>query len=129
MGTGVELRKGTNIAVLTVGAIADNVSDALDGISEDIGHYDMRFVKPLDEALLHTVFQQYKTIITVEDGVIAGGFGSAVSQFASENNYANTLQMLGIPDAFPEHGKVDELRDLAGISSEKIAEVLQKYLS
>ncbi len=127
-GTGEMLREGDRIVVLSVGAIANNVSDALEGQSEAIGHCDMRFVKPMDEELLHEVFQKYEVIITAEDGVENGGFGSAVSEFASEHGYSNTLQILGIPDVFPEHGTVDQLHELSGISSAKISEVIQNYL-
>jgi 1-deoxy-D-xylulose-5-phosphate synthase len=132
IGTGVALKEGNQLAVLTVGTIASNVSEAILVMENEsnaaISHYDMRFIKPLDEGLLHQIFQKYATILTVEDGMINGGFGSAVSQFASENNYKNTLKIIGIPDEFPQHGTVVELQDLAGISSEKIALSIKKHL-
>ena len=126
IGTGRKLMQGSEIAILSIGNMAGNVSEAISMISENhkIGHYDMRFIKPLDESLLHEVFGNYRTVITVEDGVAAGGFGSAVAEFAAGNNYSNRLRIIGIPDKFPEHGSVAELQQLAGISSEKIKEII-----
>ena len=132
VGKGHILKEGKQIAVLTVGPIASNASEAISEVENssnvNISHYDMRFIKPLDKNLLHTIFKKHSTIITIEDGVINGGFGSAISQFASENNYSKTLKILGIPDEFPQHGTVSELHDLAGISSEKIAQRIKRYL-
>ena len=132
IGKGITLKEGKKIAVLTIGPIASNASEIISELENELGvhisHYDMRFIKPLDEELLHTVFQKHITIITIEDGMINGGFGSAISQFASENNYTNKLKILGIPDEFPQHGTVAELQDLAGISSEKIAQSIKKHL-
>lgn len=127
---GVCLKEGTKIAVLSIGTIANNVSEAIEKIqnSSQIAHYDLRFVKPLDVPLLHTIFKKFDIIITVEDGVKKGGFGSAILELSSENNYKSTIHCIGIPDFFPEHGTVGQLQDLAGISSEKIARVLKKYL-
>lgn len=127
---GVCLKEGSKIAVLSVGTIANNCTEAISHTSSPnlIAHYDLRFVKPIDEELLHSVFKKYTTIITVEDGIKKGGFGSAVLEFASENNYTSTIEIIGIPDIFPEHGTVEQLQDLAGISSEKINNTLEKYL-
>lgn len=130
IGEGRMLNKGSEIAVLSVGNMAYNVTEAINSISEKnkIGHYDIRFVKPLDHDLLHQVFQNYKKIVTVEDGVAKGGFGGAIAEFASENNYQNPLKIIGIADYFPEHGSVAELQHQAGISSERIKEVLASLL-
>ena len=130
MGMGVCLKEGAKIAVLSLGTIANEVTEAiaLSNSKNSISHYDLRFLKPLDKTLLHQVFQKYSTVITVEDGVKIGGFGSAITEFASENSYQKTIVTLGIPDIFPEHGSVTELKDMAGISAEKIAEVLKSYL-
>ena len=88
-------------------------------------HYNMRFVKPLDETLLRTIFKKFNTIVTLEDGVITGGFGSAILEFASKNNYSNkTIKPLGIPDHFVEHGKVEELFKSIHLSKEKIKDFL-----
>ncbi len=126
IGKGHQLQQGENIAVLSIGTIAKNVSEAINGLN--ISHYDMRFVKPLDEDLLHEVFKNHKTIITVEDGTIKGGFGSAILEFASDNNYKNTIKTLGIPDTFVEHGKVDELQKLIGLDLESLHSLFVKLM-
>lgn len=111
IGTGVCLKGGKNIAVLSVGTISKNVEEAinLSNKGDEIAHYDMRFVKPLDKKLLHQIFKKHKTIITIENGTLEGGFGSAVLEYASENNYPNKIKTLGIPDEFIEHGSISEL--------------------
>ena len=130
IGKGEMLKEGSQIAVLPLGNMVKNTFDALDLISsaEEIAVYDMRFIKPLDEILLHQIFEMHQTIVTVEDGVIAGGFGSAISEFASKHKYTNDLLILGVPDAFPEHGSTEELQEWAGISSERIKEKLQNLI-
>lgn len=124
------IQTGEHIAVLSVGTILNNVLDALDLFSDDqkIGLFDMGFIKPLDEDLLHVVFRKYKTVITIEDGVISGGFGSSISEFAARHHYKNTLEIMGIPDMFIDQGTVAQLQEIAQISSEAIKETLQKYL-
>jgi 1-deoxy-D-xylulose-5-phosphate synthase len=111
------LKSGTKIAVLSTGFIGNNVSLAFDKISntDEIAHYDFGFVKPLDEKLLHKIFNSFETIITIEDGVIKGGFGAAIIEFATINNYKNTFKTLGIPDGFIEHGTVEELQQICKI--------------
>tara|TARA_R100000306_G_scaffold5939_3_gene8249 strand:- start:23582 stop:25369 length:1788 start_codon:yes stop_codon:yes gene_type:complete len=130
IGKGICLQEGSDVAVLTIGTMAETVFNAINKLSEKekIAVYDMRFVKPLDTELLDAIFKKHQTIITVEDGVIKGGFGSGVLEYASEKNYKGALKMLGIPDYFPQHGTVDELKDEAGISEEKIKEIILKYL-
>jgi 1-deoxy-D-xylulose-5-phosphate synthase len=108
IGKGIQLKEGKELAVLSIGAIAKNVNEATDNL--DVSHFDMRFLKPLDETLLHNVFKTYKKIITIEDGTIKGGFGSAILEFVAENNYKNTIKLLGIPDTFVEHGRIDNLK-------------------
>ena len=88
----------------------------------------MRFIKPLDEEMLHMIFKMYETIITVEDGVITGGFGSSIAEFSVKNNYSNKIEILGIPDIFPEHGSIEELHKITGISSEEILRTIEQYL-
>ena len=126
IGKGVQFKNGNNLAVLSIGSIAKNITEAI--LNLDVSHYDMRFVKPLDEDLLHTVFEKYNTIITVEDNAIKGGFGSAVLEFASENNYKNTIKVLGIPDAFIEHGSVHELQQSIGLDVESLKIFIKKLL-
>ena len=112
IGKGICLKKGTKTAILSIGTIAKNVSDALDFVNHKnyFSHYDMRFVKPLDISLLHEIFKSHQTVITIEDGTIKGGFGSSVLEFASENNYQNKIKLLGIPDEFIEHGSIFRLQ-------------------
>ncbi len=123
IGTGVCLKEGKDVAVLSVGSIAENVSKAMDSIPY-IAHYDMRFIKPLDLHLLHQIFKKHSRILTIEDGVKKGGFGSAVLEFASENNYTNTIEVLGIEDAFTEHGSIEELQKMNGIDPDSIRKKL-----
>jgi 1-deoxy-D-xylulose-5-phosphate synthase len=117
IGTAECLKKGTEIVVLSNGPIGKNVSLALANLNNpiNIGHYDFAFVKPLDEAELHSIFNTFKTIITLEDGMISGGFGSAILEFASRNNYSANIKTLGIPDEFIEHGTVDELQKYCNV--------------
>ncbi|TVZ56542.1 1-deoxy-D-xylulose-5-phosphate synthase [Lutibacter sp. Hel_I_33_5] len=131
LGKGVCLQEGKDIAVLSIGTIANNVSKAINNLenSSEIGHYDMRFVKPLDENLLHEVFKKYKNIITIEDGTIKGGFGSTVLEFAAKNNYKNKIELLGVPDEFIHHGKVTELEEICGLDAKSIAKKINQYMS
>ena len=110
----------------TYDEINKNVSEAIENL--DVSHYDMRFVKPIDEKLLHRIFKNYNTIITVEDGIVMGGFGSAILEFAAKNNYNIPIKNLGISDKFPGQGTIDELHEIAGISSNKISQTLNSYL-
>ena len=124
------LKKGTKVAVLSTGFIGNNVSLALDKMKnpDAVAHYDFGFVKPLDTALLHEICKNFSTIITIEDGAIKGGFGSAIIEFASENNFKNTIQTLGIPDTFVEHGTVDELQKICKIDVESLIEIFEKQV-
>lgn len=130
IGKAIRLKNGSEIAILSIGSIGNNVRTALENISEKdkIAHYDMRFVKPLDEVLLHEIFQKYKKIISIEDGVISGGFGSAVLEFAAKNSYFVPVTLMGIPDQFIEHGKVEELQEIAKIGVHDITEALLSHL-
>lgn len=112
VGTGVRLRNGDDVAILSIGPIGNRAIDAADILEEQgisVGHYDMRFAKPIDEVLLHEVFGKHKKVITVEDGCIVGGMGSAVLEFMADNGYQAQVVRLGIPDQFIEHGSQDEL--------------------
>ena len=128
IGTGALVTNGTDVAVLSIGSIAKNVSKAIEKIDQaiSVAHYDMRFVKPLDEKLLHTLFNTFNNIITVEDGTISGGFGSAILEFSSKNNYKNSITILGIPDEFIHQGTVEELQEIAKIDSESIYDELKE---
>ncbi|WP_324720346.1 1-deoxy-D-xylulose-5-phosphate synthase [Salinimicrobium sp. HB62] len=130
IGKGKKLQQGTVIAVLSFGAIGMNVTEALEDFpkQKEVGHYDMRFAKPLDEELLHEIFADYKEIVTVEDGVIKGGFGSAIMEFAQKHNYRLPIKMLGLPDDFLDHGKVTELQEIAKIDVDNIRSCLKDLL-
>ena len=118
IGTGVQLKQGGEVAILSLGAISSTVSEAIDGLN--CAHYDMRFVKPLDEPLLHTIFKTYSTLITLEDGVINGGFGSAVLEFAAAHHYKNDVILKGIPDEFVEHGTVETLNEILELDTDSL---------
>ncbi|MDH7448374.1 1-deoxy-D-xylulose-5-phosphate synthase [Aquimarina sp. 2201CG14-23] len=118
--------KKSDIAIVSTGTIATNITDALKTIEENVSHYHFCFVKPLDSSLLQQIFQKHKTIITVEDGVVKGGFGSSVIAFANDNNFSNKITTLGVPDQFIHHGTTQELYEICGISSEKIQKVVLK---
>jgi 1-deoxy-D-xylulose-5-phosphate synthase len=131
IGKGHCIKTGKSIAVLSIGTIAENVTKAialLDKNQDLIGHYAMTFVKPLDEKLLHSIMMKYPIILTVEDGAIKGGFGSAISEFVIENNYKNDIISLGIPDKFIEHGSIDELYELIELDSKGIAKRIEDFL-
>ena len=95
----------------------------------EVGHYNMRFVKPLDQNQLKQIFNKYNHIITIEDGCKAGGFGSAILEFANEAGYSNPIEVLGIKDKFMEHGTIDELHELAGIDTESIKRHINKIIN
>jgi len=112
IGKGRKIKDGEDVAILSIGHPGNFVTAAIrelrtEGINP--AHYDMRFVKPLDEALLHEVFAKHNKVITIEDGTIVGGFGSAVLEFMAANNYTAEVKMLGIPDRIVEHGTPKEL--------------------
>ena len=117
IGKAIKLKKGKKIAVLTTGTIANNVTLALNELEnpDEIAHYHFGFVKPLDEKKLHKICDKFATIITVEDGVTTGGFGSAVLEFSAKNDYVNEIFLCGVPDYFIEHGTVDELQQFCNI--------------
>lgn len=123
------LKKGSKIAVLSNGTIGNNVTLAIAKINhpESIAHYDFSFVKPLDKKELHSIFTEFATIITIEDGVVKGGFGSAVLEFASENNYTSKTAVLGIPDEFIEQGTVAELQQYCKIDVKSLEILFSSY--
>jgi len=131
LGKGLCLKEGNSLAVLSIGTMSKNVIEAialLTDLDAQIAHYDMRFVKPLDTELLHLIFSNFETIVTIEDGVIKGGFGSAILEFAASYKYKNTLINLGIPDAFIEHGTIDELFESLQLDSHSIASKIRALI-
>ena len=127
IGTGVQLELGENLAILSIGAISNKVTEAIDGLN--CGHYDMRFVKPLDESLLHTIFKTYSTLITIEDGVENGGFGSSILEFAATHRYKNNVVVKGIPDEFIDHGAIDTLHQHLGLSAHELHKLIKSLKS
>ena len=139
VGTGRKLRDGDDIAVLSVGPVGNNVVKAIEMIENDaksvsggsgisVAHYDMRFVKPLDENLLKEVAAKFKHVITVEDGVREGGFGSAVIEWMEDNGQHLDIVRLGLPDHFVEHGTVAQLQSIVGIDAEGIRRAIEETL-
>lgn len=129
IGTGRKLRDGKDIAILTIGHPGNFAAAAIRELRSEgfaPAHFDMRFAKPLDEALLHEALQNYEKIITVEDGTILGGFGSAVAEFMTEHNYKNDLKILGIPDRIVEHGSLKELHRECGYDAQAIADAVRE---
>ena len=132
IGKGRKLRDGKDIAVLSYGHPGNFAAAAIREVASEglnVGHYDMRFVKPLDEALLHEVFAQYSKIITVEDGTVKGGFGSAILEFMAAHNYKGDVQILGIPDHIVEHGTLKELYAACGYDTASIATAIREMAS
>lgn len=133
VGTGRKLRDGDDIAVLSVGPVGNNVVKAVEMMENDgdgisVAHYDMRFVKPLDENLLKEVAAKFKHVITVEDGVREGGFGSAVIEWMEDNGQHLDIVRLGLPDHFVEHGNVAQLQSIVGIDAEGIRRAIKETL-
>ncbi|MGB5699663.1 1-deoxy-D-xylulose-5-phosphate synthase [Muriicola sp.] len=130
VGTSRMLAEGSSIAVLSLGHIGNKVVEILEGLQHPaaIGHFDMRFAKPLDLEQLHRIFNKYKIIVTLEDGCIIGGFGSAVLEFANTHEYKNKIKCLGLPDVFIEHGTVEELQSIGHIDEASITNCLTKFL-
>lgn len=132
MGKGRKLKDGEGIAILSFGHPGNFAASAIrelknDGINP--AHYDMRFAKPLDEALLHEVFAKYDKVVTVEDGCVQGGFGSAVLEFMAEHNYKAEVKILGIPDRLVEHGTPKQLYEEIGIDANGIAKTVREMMN
>ena len=133
VGTGRKLRDGDDVAVLTIGPIGNEVEEILRetrneerGANLSVAHYDMRFLKPLDEGILHEVGRKFQRIVTIEDGVRNGGLGSAVLEWMSDHGYTPKVVRMGLPDAFVEHGTVAELQQIVGMDVESIRKEILK---
>jgi len=133
IGKGECLKKGKDIAVLTIGTMAKPAEKAIERIEKEqkisIAHYDLRFLKPLDEVMLHDIANNFKQIVTIEDGVIKGGLGSAVLEFMSDNNYCTLIKRLGIADTFVEHGTPEELYNRLGLDADGIAKSIIEFIN
>jgi len=131
IGRGRKLIDGENIAVLTIGHVGNYALEAIQQLNDKAIYpamYDMRFVKPLDEELLHDIFSQFEQIITVEDGCVKGGFGSALLEFMADHNYFSKVQRLGIPDQVIEHGEPSELHAACGYDVNAIIKAVEKIV-
>ena len=120
------------MAILSIGHIGNNVEKAIEQVLPEglnPAHYDLRFVKPLDEELLHEVFQKFEKVITIEDGTITGGLGSAIFEFQSEHNYSARVKRLGVPDHFIEQGTIPELHHECGFDVEGIVNAIKTFMA
>jgi 1-deoxy-D-xylulose-5-phosphate synthase len=132
IGKGRQIIEGEQIAFLTIGHLGNQATKACELLNQENifpSLYDMRFVKPLDENLLHQIFKKYQTIITIEDGCLQGGFGSAITEFMADNQYCKVLKRIGLPDHFVEQGEMHELYEEYGLSAEKIAVFVRESMS
>ena len=134
IGKGRKLKEGKDLAVLSIGTIGNSAADAIAQVEAEnpdisVAHYDLRFVKPLDEQLLEEVAARFSRIITVEDGAVTGGVGSAVLEYMSEHNHTPHVRRIGLPDHFVEHGAVGILHHICGTDSEGIAKAIREELS
>ena len=131
-GTGRKLKDGDDVAVLTLGPIGNDVAEAIaetEGsgkTTKTAAHYDMRFVKPLDEKLLDEIGRKFKVVVTVEDGARNGGFGSAVMEWLQDHGYQTMVKRIGLPDHFVEHGTIAELREIIGMDNASIVNTIYK---
>lgn len=131
IGKGRKIKDGKGIAILSFGHPGNFVTAAIRELRTeglDPAHYDMRFAKPLDEEMLHEVFAQFDRIITVEDGTVVGGFGSAILEFQAANQYKGTVHILGIPDLIVEHGTPKELQRECGYDAPAIAAAVREMM-
>ena len=143
---GLKLREGKDMAVITIGAIGNTMAEAIEDVESgksrggeppqarrsqeglSIAHYDLRWLKPLDEEMLHEIGKKYSTIVTAEDGILAGGMGSAVLEWMSDHNYHPQIIRLGVNDQFVEHGSTKELYHLLNLDKEGLCESLLQAL-
>lgn len=131
VGKGVPLAEGEDLAILSIGPVGYEVKKAIELVKPEgisVAHYDMIFLKPIDEELLHSVGKKYKKILTVENGAIKGGMGSAVLEFMADNAYTPLVKRIGVPDKFIEHGSVPELYKQCGMDSESIADTIRLWI-
>ena len=131
VGTGRKLKDGDQVAILTVGPIGNDAQKAIEALPQrdNVAHYDMRFIKPLDGDLLDEIGKKFKKVITIEDGIRNGGFGSAVLEWFNDHGYAPSVQRMGLPDEFVTHGSVDELRRIVGLDAPHIKQNIEAMLA
>lgn len=131
VGTGRKLKDGDQVAILTIGPIGNDAQKAIQTLPQQdkVAHYDMRFIKPLDDQLLEEIGKKFKKVITIEDGVRNGGFGSTVLEWFNDHGYAPSVQRMGLPDEFVTHGSVDELRRIVGLDAPHIKQNIEAMLA
>ena len=134
VGTGRKIRNGKDVAILSLGPIGNSVDEAIkkyyetdDDNTLSVAHYDMRFLKPLDEKMLHEIGKEFDNIITIEDGIRNGGFGSAILEWMSDNGYSPKIKRLGLPDSFVEHGPVADLQKICHIDADSIIDTIKNF--
>lgn len=131
IGKGRRIQSGEDLAILSIGHIGNFATEAIKELNKyniSVAHYDMRFVKPLDKDILHEAGKKFKHIITLENGTIVGGLGTAVMEFMNENQYYPIIKRLGIPDKFIEHGTQDELYKECGIDKDGIVKAIKAII-
>ena len=131
IGKGRKVKDGNDVAILSLGHIGNYAVEASEQLADQgvsVAHYDMRFAKPLDEALLHEVFKKYNKVITLEDGCLQGGFGGAILEFMADNGYFAQVQRLGVPDRFVDHGSQKELHIECGYYKDDIVKAAIKLV-
>ncbi len=131
IGTGKKIIDGNELAILSIGHIGNLAFEAINQLVKEnysVALYDMRFVKPLDENILHEVFNKFDKVITIENGTIVGGFGSAIIEFMTEHNYKANIKRLGVPDKFIDHGTEEELFKVCGFNIENIIKSVKKLI-
>jgi len=132
IGKGRMIKDGSELAIISIGHIGNLVGETFDILGEEsdkVAHFDVRFLKPLDTEILHNVFSRFKKIITIEDGAINGGLGSAVAEFMVDNGYVAKVKRLGIPDKFIDQGTIEELRVECGISTKNLAVLIKQFVT
>ena len=131
IGTGRKIKNGEDIAILSLGHVGNYAVDACEQLNTkgiDAAHYDMRFAKPLDSLLLHEIFGKFSHIITVEDGCVVGGIGTAIAEFMLDNGYSSSIKRLGIPDSYIEHGTQEELHAECKYDANAISKAAQEII-
>ena len=131
IGEGNIICEGDEIAIISIGHIGNMIIEIINEFKSNdilIGHYDIRFLKPLDKKLLHQVFKKYTTILTIEDGCISGGMGAAILEFKNEYNYSQQIIRFGVPDRFIEHGSQKEQREECGYDKQSVINKLKELL-
>jgi len=131
IGKGRKIKDGQEIAILSFGHPGNFAAAAIRDVKADginPAHYDMRFVKPIDTELLHEVFAKFNKIITIEDGTVVGGFGTAVLEFMNQHGYKADVKIMGIPDRLVEHGSPKELYNEIGLNAQTLADLLREWM-